>query len=150
MKHLDDDLILLSLLDQKYFNMLYAPSITVEPPHEYFANFVKPERECSNHYELYHYIRNKEASLFLRERAKKCFETEGSPPGQYEGTMRGSDPCLPASIKKYMDSVRDDAARYYAFAVPTQAAADLIKKHAEGQILEVGAGNGYWANFLSE
>ena len=80
-KNLDDDIILLSLLDQKYFNQLYAPATDVEAPHVYFARFITPDKKCSNDYELYYHLKDKEASMFLQARAKKCFEIEGSPAG---------------------------------------------------------------------
>ena len=52
---------------------------------------------------------------------------------------------------KYLDSMRDSAAWYYSFAVPNKTAAraisDFVRKDT---LLEVGCGNGYWANFLRQ
>ena len=64
--------------------------------------------------------------------------------------MRGNDPCLPReSVVKFVDSMRDSAAWYYAFAVPNkEAAAAIAEAVGEDALLEIGCGNGYWANFL--
>lgn len=86
----------------------------------------------------------------LKRCSEACFNLEGANPGPYEGTMRGSDPCLPPQIRAYMDGVRDDAARYYAFAVPTKDAAKTLKDHGIHDILEVGSGNGFWAYVLRQ
>lgn len=70
--------------------------------------------------------------------------------GQAEGTMRGSDPALPAPIRARCDAMRDWSARLLAFAVPNRRAVDACRRAlracgatASG-IVEVGAGLGYW------
>ena len=65
-----------------------------------------------------------EAKKLLLDCSEECFKIEGLTPGRYEGTMRGTDPCLPKeSIAMYLDSMRDSSAWYYSFAVPNKAAA---------------------------
>ena len=47
--------------------------------------------------------------------------------------------------------MRDSAAWYYSFAVPTKTAAMAIQDFVRNDtLLEVGCGNGYWANFLRQ
>lgn len=143
----------MSCIDDLYWNLFFKDTTLIPPPHIYFPSFSSASKELnSNVFEIYTTSRQHEASLILPKSSKVCYKIEGATPGPYEGTMRGSDPCLPKdSISRYVDSVRDNAARYYAFAVPNQAAADCIRKvpQFEGDtILEVGCGNGYWANFL--
>ena len=121
-------LILLSILDEMYWSLFYEYPNDVPPPHVYFPMFVQPHSQVTNYYEKYLSSRNEEAKRILPKSSELCFALEGTPAGTYEGTMRGSDPCLPKqSIVKYIDSVRDNAARYYAFAVPTLQAAEAIK-----------------------
>jgi hypothetical protein len=150
-------LVLLTCLDNLYWILFFKDTTLVPPPHVYFPSFSSANKDHnSNEFEIYLSSRNHEASLILPKSSLVCFKIEGATPGPYEGTMRGSDPCLPQeSLSRYVDSVRDNAARYYAFAVPNQAAADAIRatnrSDYEGDsILEVGCGNGYWANFLAK
>jgi hypothetical protein len=119
---LENGIELLTIVDSLYWKLFYDHPSEIPPPHVYFCNFFG-SNDATNEYEAYWESRNKEASLILPLVSDLCFSTEGTPSGQYEGTMRGSDPCLPKNIVRYMDSVRDDAARYYAFAVPTKKAA---------------------------
>lgn len=44
---------------------------------------------------------------------------------------------------------RAEAIRTYAFAVPSDAALDLIQRVASSGIVEIGAGTGYWAALLA-
>lgn len=44
---------------------------------------------------------------------------------------------------------RAEAIREYAFAVPTDAALDLIRESAPFGIVEIGAGTGYWAALIA-
>lgn len=82
-------------------------------------------------------------------------------PSPYEGTMRGSDPLLPAPLRVRCDSIRDWAARIFSFAVPNNAAKQLIidacssassngtaKDMTNVDILEIGAGTSYWKWWL--
>lgn len=80
--------------------------------------------------------------------------------GDNEGTMRGSDPGLPPPIRARCDATRDWSARLLAFAVPNRRAVDACRRAleacrsgggqgrpgsaADGGIVEVGAGLGYW------
>lgn len=99
--------MLLSYIDNEYFKIFFANPTTVQPPHEWFSNFIKDLKPCSNVYEKYRHIKDIEASLILPKSSQTAFKVEGNPPGVYEGTMRGSDPCLPKSVMRYLDSVRD-------------------------------------------
>lgn len=70
--------------------------------------------------------------------------------GEAEGTMRGSDPALPAPIRARCDAMRDWSARLLAFAVPNRRAVDACRRALRAcgataaGIVEVGAGLGYW------
>ena len=64
--------------------------------------------------------------------------------------MRGNDPSVSESLRIYWDSQRDRAAQIYAFAVPNKQALQAFKKHESNGIIELGAGTGYWANYLQK
>lgn len=133
-------------------------SRTIPEPYEYFSSFVS-SRTCSgsearnsteNVYEMYYKSRmlewdvisnSKRSSVVVGNSSlrnqydgnlvKLLFALEGKSEGKDEGTMRGKDPCLAASLLLYVDSVRDWACRYYAFAVPTHNVIDSITKVIE-------------------
>jgi hypothetical protein len=123
-----EGLLLLTCLDNLYWTLFFKDTTLVPPPHVYFTSFSSANKDSnSNEFEIYLSSRMHEASLILPKSSLVCFKIEGATPGPYEGTMRGSDPCLPRdSLARYVDSVRDNAARYYAFAVPNQAAVNAI------------------------
>ena len=61
-------------------------------------------------------------------------------------TMKGSDPLLPAELRKWNDSCRVWPCHLYAFATPTTEA--VMKLHSLAPLVEIGAGTGYWAHLI--
>lgn len=57
---------------------------------------------------------------------------------------------LSLAVSQWRDSVRDYPANFYAYAVPTKEALHVISNALRGveQILEAGAGTGYWSSML--
>jgi hypothetical protein len=57
---------------------------------------------------------------------------------------------LSLAVSQWRDSVRDYPANFYAYAVPTKEALHVISNCLKGvdQILEAGAGTGYWSSIL--
>eukprot|EP00658_Telonema_sp_P-2_P035137 TRINITY_DN25603_c0_g1_i3.p1 TRINITY_DN25603_c0_g1~~TRINITY_DN25603_c0_g1_i3.p1 ORF type:complete len:400 (-),score=73.96 TRINITY_DN25603_c0_g1_i3:423-1622(-) len=62
-------------------------------------------------------------------------------------TMKGGDPRCEPLLSAWRDSCRDYACHLFAFAVPNDAALEELCSH--GDIVEVGAGLGYWASLMA-
>jgi hypothetical protein len=61
-------------------------------------------------------------------------------------TMKGADPLLPDTLRKWNDGCRVWPCHLYSFATPTWEA--VAKLASFGPVLEVGAGTGYWTHML--
>eukprot|EP01135_Chromosphaera_perkinsii_P007279 Nk52_evm87s745 gene=Nk52_evmTU87s745 len=160
---------LLVHIDCLYWKSLFKAlerksGVEIPPPHIYFPSFtIMKSHELAfgaNPYLTYFTaIKNELSQIPLHsfyhpQKGEKC-------EGLYENTMRGADPMLPPTVRSYLDCVRDDAARYYSFAVPEEASVrDGFEKHLLGsvtpvgsqrrtKILEIACGTGYWAKFIS-
>lgn len=57
--------------------------------------------------------------------------------------------CARTADSSYFDE-RFDLKRKYAWAVPDDAALDVIAKHSPAGVVEIGAGGGYWAKMLRD
>jgi hypothetical protein len=81
-----------------------------------------------------------------------CLLVEGASSGADEGTMRRTDPVSCQTLRLWRDAVRDRAASWAAFAVPSVAACEALQCFVSTNklkgIVEVGAGTGYWAEYL--
>jgi len=64
--------------------------------------------------------------LQLARLSRCCLLIEGATAGKNEGTMRGSDPVACNTIRAWRDAVRDKAAAWSAFAVPTETACQAL------------------------
>ena len=103
------------------------------------------------------YIRLRDAEakspLELRRLAAASLAAEGAGPGPSGGTQRGVDPVGCETLRMWQAAVRDRMAAWSAFACPdataAQALAAFAASDAGGELLEVGAGTGYWARYLT-
>ncbi len=65
--------------------------------------------------------------------------------------IEGTNPLLTLHSRCYGHAAaRDDAIRHYAFAVPDDRALDAVVSWASAEIIEIGAGTGYWAHLLHQ
>lgn len=65
----------------------------------------------------------------------------------------GANPYLEAWSRRRHDAGapgRDELLARFGFAVPDDAALDVIARHSPNGVVEVGAGLGYWAKLLAE
>ena len=102
----------MAFLDQIYFDLYIKIDRTLIPsPDEYFGQLMNQQVVTPGEEEnpLFNY---------LMARLKECKEIdlakiiprEELTPGKYEGTMRGNDPLVNESLRKFWDSMRDRAA----------------------------------------
>mmetsp|Transcript_43275 Transcript_43275/g.79178 ORF Transcript_43275/g.79178 Transcript_43275/m.79178 type:complete len:797 (+) Transcript_43275:165-2555(+) len=94
--------------------------------------------------------------LALREAFNSINETNGAQVLHNNGQeallkMHETEAVSPA-VAQWRDSVRDYPANFYAYAAPTtealQAISNCLGSSGIGQILEAGAGTGYWSALL--
>jgi len=156
----------LTALDEAYHQLRYACREHVPPPHEVFEKLLGrgsiidaaadaaaaalPEDflgEASDDplHRLYR-LRWREGAWLFGPASPWSLD-EKLEPGQMTTTPKRNDPVAAPTVHKWRDSARTWACREYAYAVPCDAALDVLK--ALGRpVVEAGAGTGYWAKAL--
>ncbi len=148
----------------------------IPDPADYLMELYRPlmndtqllKLRSSNPLEHYLHMRNNvEAPLFNLPTTLAYAASIGSGlhPGPDEGTMRGSDPIGTDICNLYWDVCRDRVAQWAAFACPNKEVLQLIAKFVHNNdidnsismknmktcdIVEIGAGTGYWATYLRQ